>query len=146
MELRHLRYFIAVAEKLSFTKGAEKLHRTQPSLTRQIRDLEEEIGVRLLNRTKHGVELTEEGRSFLPDAKRFLARSAEIVESVQRLSRRNTSALNIGYVANLFYDALAATLPLFRRSFPTVSVNLFAMTCGDQLRALEESELDLGFV
>ncbi len=146
MELRHLRYFVAVAEQLSFTKGAEKLHLTQPALTRQIRDLEEEIGVRLFNRTKHRVELTEEGRSFLADAKDVLARSVEIVESVQRLSRHAVSALNIGYVANLFYDVLSSTLPLFRHSFPTVSINLFDMTCGDQFRALDEGKIDLGFV
>jgi DNA-binding transcriptional LysR family regulator len=85
MELRHLRYFVAVAEALSFTKGAEKLHLAQPSLTRQIKDLEEEIGVHLLNRSKRQVALTEEGRSFLVDAKRVLAHSAEIVDSVQRL-------------------------------------------------------------
>lgn len=146
MELRHLRYFVAVAEQLSFTKGAGKLHIAQPSLTRQIRDLEEEIGVRLFNRTKQRVELTEGGRSFLPDAKRVLTLSVEIVESVQRISRRKISALNIGYVANLFYDVLSATLPLFRRAYPTVSINLFDMTCGDQFRALEEDKIDLGFV
>jgi DNA-binding transcriptional LysR family regulator len=146
VELRHLRYFVAVAEQLSFTKAAGKLHLAQPSLTRQIRDLEEEIGVRLFNRTKQRVDLTEGGRSFLPDAKRVLARSAEIVESVQRFSRRGISTLNIGYVANLFYDVLSATLPLFRNTFPAVSINLFDMTCGNQFRALEEGKIDLGFV
>ena len=65
MELRHLRYFVAVAEALSFTKAAGKLHTAQPSLTRQIKDLEEEIGVRLLNRTKQQVSLTDEGRYFI---------------------------------------------------------------------------------
>src|SRR6187399_2523097 len=72
MELRHLRYFVAVAEALSFTKGAEKLRLAQPSLTRQVKDLEEEIGVRLLDRTKQKVRLTPEGKSFLVDAKRVL--------------------------------------------------------------------------
>jgi DNA-binding MarR family transcriptional regulator len=71
MELRHLRYFVAVAEALSFTKGAEKLRLAQPSLTRQIKDLEEELGVLLLNRTKQRVSLTDEGRSFLIGAKRL---------------------------------------------------------------------------
>jgi LysR family hca operon transcriptional activator len=72
MEIRHLRYFVAVAEALSFTKAAIMLHLAQPSLTRQIRALEEEFGVVLLNRTKHQVSLTTEGRSFLIDAKRLL--------------------------------------------------------------------------
>src|SRR5664279_111516 len=75
MELRHLRYFVAVAEDLNFTKAAAKLHLAQPSLTRQIHNLEEEIGVRLLNRSKSHVALSEEGRSFLGDARRILALS-----------------------------------------------------------------------
>jgi DNA-binding transcriptional LysR family regulator len=146
MDLRHLRYFVAVADALSFTKGAEKLRLAQPSLTRQIRDLEEEIGVRLLDRTKQRVSLTDEGRSFLADAKRVLDLAEDIVESVQRLSRREVSALNIGYVANLFYDLLPVTLASFQRSFPTVSINLFDMTYGEQFRAIEEGRIDLGFV
>src|SRR6187401_739341 len=98
MELRHLRYFVGVAETLSFTKAAEKLHTAQPSLTRQIKDLEEELGVRLLNRTKQQVSLTDEGRSFLIDAKRLLDLAREMVQSVQRLKRGEVSALNVGYV------------------------------------------------
>ena len=146
MELRHLRYFVAVGDALSFTKGAQKLHLAQPSLTRQIKDLEEEIGVRLLDRTKREVSLTEEGKSFLADAKRVLAHSAEIIESVQRLSRHEVAALNIGYVADLFYSLIPFSLAALQRSFPTVSINLFDMTCGDQFRALEDGKIDLGFV
>src|SRR6185369_11221217 len=106
MELRHLRYFVSVAEALSFTKAAEKLHTAQPSLTRQIKNLEDELGVRLLHRTKQKVTLTDEGRSFLMDAKRLLALAAETVESVRRLHTGEVRALNIGYVSNLFYDLL----------------------------------------
>ncbi len=146
MELRHLRYFVAVAETLSFTKGAKKLRLAQPSLTRQIKDLEEEIGVRLLDRTKREVNLTEEGKSFLADAKRVLSHSTEIIESVQRLRRDATTVFNIGYVADLFYSSLPITLAALQRSLPTVSINLFDMTRGDQFRALEEGKIDLGFV
>ena len=146
MELRHLRYFVAVAETLSFTKGAKKLRLAQPSLTRQIKDLEEEIGVRLLDRTKREVSLTEEGKSFLADAKGVLAHSTEIIASVQRLRRHATTAFNIGYVADLFYSSLPITLAALQRSLPTVSINLFDMTRGDQFRALEEGKIDLGFV
>jgi DNA-binding transcriptional LysR family regulator len=146
MELRHLRYFVAVADALSFTKGAQKLHLAQPSLTRQIRDLEEELGVRLLDRTKQRISLTREGASFLVDAKRVLDLSEEIVESVRGASRHESPPLNIGYVANLFYDLLPVTLASFQRSFPNVPINLFDMSCGDQFRALEEGKLDLGFV
>ena len=146
MELRHLRYFVAVAEALSFTRGAEKLHLAQPSLTRQIKNLEEEIGVRLLDRTTQQVKLTPEGQSFLVDAKRVLDLSEEIVESVRHFSRDELAALNIGYVANLFYDLLPVSLASFQRSFPTIPINLFDMTCGDQFRALQDGNIDLGFV
>ena len=146
MELRHLRYFVGVAEALSFTKAAEKLHTAQPSLTRQIKDLEEELGVRLLNRTKQRVTLTDEGRSFLVDAKRVLALAAETVESVRRLHSGEIRALNVGYVSNLFYELLPKTLTLFHKSFPGVSVNLFDLSCGEQFRALADGKLDLGFV
>lgn len=146
MELRHLRYFVAVGDALSFTKGAEKLHLAQPSLTRQIKDLEEELGVRLLDRAKPRVSLTPEGKAFLKDAKRVLDLSNEIVDSVRRLSRHDSTPLNIGYVANLFYDLLPVTLEAFRRAYPAVPVNLWDMTCGDQFRALEEGRIDLGFV
>jgi DNA-binding transcriptional LysR family regulator len=146
MELRHLRYFVSVAEALSFTKAAEKLHTAQPSLTRQIKDLEEELGVRLLNRTKQQVSLTDEGRSFLIDAKRLLDLAREMVQSVQRLKHGEVAALNVGYVTNLFYDFLPKTLDSFRRLFPTVSINLFDMSCNDQFRAIEAGKIDLGFV
>src|ERR1700688_1608718 len=132
MELRHLRYFVAVAEALSFTKAAGKLHTAQPSLTRQIKDLEEEIGVRLLNRTKQQVSLIDEGSSFLAAAKRVLALSAETVESDRRLHSGDVRVLNVGYVSNLFYDLLPKTLASFRQSVPTISVNLFDLSCGDQ--------------
>src|SRR5213079_670202 len=78
--------------------------------------------------------------------RRVLAHSAEIIESVQRLSRHEVAALNIGYLADPFYTLLPITLAAFQRSFPTVSINLFEMTCGDQFRALENGKIDLGFV
>jgi len=146
MEIRHLRYFVAVAEALSFTKAAVMLHLAQPSLTRQITGLEEELGVILLNRTKREVKLTDEGRSFLIDAKRLLNGAREMIESVQRLKRGETSALNVGYQTNLFYDSLPTTLASFRQSFPAVAINLFDMSCGDQFRAIESDTIALGFV
>jgi DNA-binding transcriptional LysR family regulator len=146
MELRHLRYFVSVAEALSFTKAAEKLRTAQPSLSRQIRALEEELGVRLLNRTKQLVTLTDEGRAFLADARRLLALATQIVESVRRLHTGEVRTLNVGYVSNLFHDLLPRTLASFHRTFPSISVNLFDLSCGDQFRALEEGKLDLGFV
>src|SRR6185369_12833444 len=98
MELRHLRYFVAVAEELSFTRAAAKLRLAQPSLTRQIRNLEKEIGVALLDRGRNQVSLTEKGRRFLVDAQRLVALNLESVKSVQRFSRGETAQLNLGYL------------------------------------------------
>ena len=146
MELRHLRYFTAVAEALSFTKAAEKLRTSQPSLTRQVQDLEEELGVRLLNRSKQRISLTEEGVAFLEDSKKLLAHALEIVQSVRRLGHREAKPLNIGYVANLFHDLLPDTLSAFRQRLPLVPLNAFDMSVGDQLAALESGMIDLAFV
>jgi DNA-binding transcriptional LysR family regulator len=146
MELRHLRYFVAVAENLNFTRAAAKLHLAQPSLTRQIHNLEEEIGVRLLNRTKSQVTLTEEGRTFLVDARRILALASESIQAVQRLSRGETGQLNIAYSSNFNFELLPETLGAFRRTFPHIALNLFDMTPAEQFRALEARKIDLGFV
>jgi DNA-binding transcriptional LysR family regulator len=146
MELRHLRYFVAVAEALSFTKAAENLRLAQPSLTRQVRNLEDEIGVRLLDRSNNRVALTEEGRLFLSDSKKLLAIAAESVAAVQRMNRGESQVLNIGYVANIHYGLLPATLGAFRKLCPGVALNLFDMTSAEQFLALEGHKIDLGFV
>jgi DNA-binding transcriptional LysR family regulator len=146
MELRHLRYFVAVAEELNFTKAAGKLHLAQPSLTRQIHNLEEELGVRLLNRSKSQVSLTEEGRSFLVDVRRILALATESILAVQRLSRGETGQLNIAYLSNSDFELLPETLGAFRQTFPHIALNLFDMSPAEQFRALEARKIDLGFV
>jgi len=146
MELRHLRYFIAVAEELSFTRAAQKIRLAQPSLTRQIRNLEEEIGVRLINRSHNQVALTEEGKRFLFDAKKVLAMCTESIVAVRLMSQGESKQLNIGYVANLHYSLLPATLGAFRKLYPTVALNLFDMTRSEQYLAIESHKIDLGFV
>ena len=146
MELRHLRYFVAVAEALSFTKAAAKLRTSQPSLTRQVHDLEEELGVRLLTRIKQRVGLTDHGAAFLEDSKKLLNHASEIVESVRQMGHPKMKPLNVGYVSNLFHHLLPATLAAFRQQMPLVPLNLFDMSFGEQLTALENGVLDLGFV
>ena len=146
MELRHLRYFVAVAEALSFTKAEEKLRLAQPSLTRQVRNLEDEIGVRLLDRPNNRVILTGEGRRFLFASKKLLATYAESVAAVQRMNHGERSHLNIGYVANIHYNLLPATLGAFRKLCPDVALNLFDMTSAEQFEALDAYKIDLGFV
>ena len=146
MELRHLRYFVAVAEALSFTNAAERLRLAQPSLTRQVRNLEDEIGVRLFDRSNNRVALTDEGSMFLLDSKRVLEMCGESVAAVQRLARGESSGLNIGYVANIHYGLLPATLGAFRKHCPGVALNLFDMTSAEQFQALDGRKIDLGFV
>lgn len=146
MELRHLRYFVAVAEGLSFTKAAQRLRLAQPSLTRQVRNLEDEIGVRLLDRSNNRVALTEEGRRFLFDAKKLLEMCAESVAAVQQMNRGESTQLNIGYVSNLHYSLLPATLGAFRKLCPQVALNLFDMRSTEQFQALDSRRIDLGFV
>ena len=146
MELRHLRYFVAVAEALSFTKAAQKLRLAQPSLTRQVRNLEAELGVSLLDRANNRITLTEEGRLFLFDSKKVLAMCADSVANVQRLRRKESAHLNIGYIANLHYGLLPATLGAFRKLCPRVALNLFDMTSAEQFQALDSGKIDLGFI
>ena len=146
MEFRHLRYFVAVAEALSFTRAARNLHLAQPSLTRQVRNLEAELGVRLLERANNRITLTEEGRLFLFDSKRVLALCADSVANVQRLNRQENIHLNIGYVANIHYGLVPATLGAFRKLYPRVALNLFDLTSAEQFHALDSGKIDLGFI
>src|SRR5271168_2623006 len=101
MELRHLRYFAAVAEALNFTKAAARLRVAQPALSRQVSDLEEELSVDLLKRTSHGVLLTEEGKMFLGDAREILKRADEAAAKVRALSRGEIGELQVGYLPPL---------------------------------------------
>lgn len=146
MELRHLRYFVAVADELSFTKAAAKLRLAQPSLTRQVRNLEDELGVLLFARANNRIALTDEGRRFFFDARKILAMCAESVAAVQRMGREGLAQLNIGYVANIHYGLLPATLGAFRKLCPKVALNLFDMTRAEQFQALDSRKVDLGFV
>jgi DNA-binding transcriptional LysR family regulator len=146
MELRHLRYFLAVAEELNFTRAAEKLRLAQPSLTRQIHNLEEELGVQLLDRTKNQVSLTKEGTSFLVDARRLVALSLESIKSVQSFGRGEAVQLNVGYLFKFNFDLLPATLATFYQNCPDISVNLFDMSPAEQLRALAARKIDLALV
>jgi len=146
MELRHLRYFVSVAEALSFTKAAENLRLAQPALTRQIKDLEAEIGVQLFDRSRKRISLTPEGKSFLLDARRLLSECAKSVLAVQRLSQGETGQINIGYVASVYHGMLPATLGAFRKACPRTALNLFDMTPAEQYHALDERKIDLRFV
>jgi DNA-binding transcriptional LysR family regulator len=145
MELRHLRDFVAVAEELHFTRAAARLHVAQPSLTRQIKNLEEELGVPLFDRA-NGVTLTEAGRVFFEKSNSVLDLIKQGVESVQRQTRHGAETLSIGSPADFLYELLPGTLAALRKSHPNVTVALSNLTRTEQLRALQERRIDLGFV
>lgn len=146
MELRHLRYFVAVAEELSFTRAAESLRLAQPSLSRQIQNLEDELGVRLLDRDKVRVSLTDEGQSFLIDAKRLLEQSLESIRAVRSFSKGDTDRLNLGYSFKYNYLLLPATLATCYSDSPEITLSLFDMTPAAQIQAIVDRKIDLGFV
>lgn len=146
MELRHLRYFVAVAENLNFTRAAQQLHLAQPALTRQIRALEEELGVRLFDRSKNHVALTQQGRGFLTDARRLLAMAGDSIRAVQGLERGEAGQLRIAYLSKFNFELLPKTLEVFGRECPDIGLNLFDMTPAEQFRQLRKRKIDLGFV
>jgi DNA-binding transcriptional LysR family regulator len=146
MELRHLRYFAAVAKHLNFTRAAEDLHVAQPALSRQIRQLEDEMGVRLFERNQRTVTLTQAGRAFLQEAHKVLRQSEEAVR-VARSSEQNAAVhLNLGYIWGLFHTITPAALSGLRQKCPNVSVNLFDMNAHEQRAALVSGTLDAGFI
>src|SRR5215472_14834554 len=115
MELRHLRYFIAVAEAENVSRAALKLHLSQPALSRQIRDLEDELGFELLERTAKSVRLTEAGRTFLEESKAVIARVGEAVAKSKEIANRAKSELRLGYAPSLSVSILPHALRLFQQ-------------------------------
>lgn len=146
MELRHLRYFVTVAEELHFGRAADRLQMAQPPLSQQIRQLEQELGVQLLYRTKRTVQLTESGRVFLQQARQILAQSEQAIEMAQRASRGEVGRLAIGFVGSATYSILPLALRTFRRRFPDVHLLLREMTTTEQIEALHDNQIQLGFV
>lgn len=147
MELRHLRYFIAVAEELSFTRAAERLHMGQPPLSQQIQALEGEVGARLLERSKRWVRLTQAGQLFLDDARRVLALSELAVQTARRAQRGEVGELRIGFTSSTpFTPLFAGVINLYRQRYPEVTLTLRELSTLRQLDALGARELDLGFV
>ncbi len=146
MELRHLRYFVAAAEELNFRRAAERLHVAQPALSVQIRQLEEEIGATLLDRSRHHVALTAAGRVFLDRGRRILRAAEEAVHAAGRAARGETGRLAIGFIAQLSYEWLPKVLRTFRRRFPDVEISLTELTPTSQIEELEARRIDLGII
>src|SRR5260370_27811208 len=118
MELRHLRYFLAVAEALNFTKASARLRVAQPALSRQMTDLEDELGVDLMKRSPRGVTLTAEGKLFLDEVRELLKRTDESVEKVRALARGEYSELYRGYLPSPTKEILPPALPGFQKVLP----------------------------
>ena len=146
MELRHLRYFEAVAEELNFRRAARRMNVTQPSLSTQIRQLEEEMQARLLDRDTHRVALTPAGRRFLDDCRRLLRDAAESARTARRISRGEAGQLSVGFVASLGYGLLPRVLRVYRKKFPDVGLRLVDMDTTQQIEALAAGQLDVGFI
>ena len=146
MELRHLRYFVTVAEELHFGRAAKKLHISQPPLSMQIRALEDELGVALFNRTQRSVALTQAGNALLGEARHILARVDQAVLMTRRASRGEIGELAIGFISVADYNVLPVVLREFRRAFPLVNLTLRESTTDAQIRDLLAGRIDVGFV
>ena len=147
MDLRYLRYFVAVAEELSFTRAAERLHAAQPSLSRQIRRLEDEdVGTPLFRRDKHHVELTEAGRAFLPEAKSLLAGMERAVSVALQAARSASGHLRIGFIPGAEGSFLPGILPELRATRPDIEISVRSLSTADQLAALYNRQIDVGFL
>ncbi|TCB67762.1 DNA-binding transcriptional regulator HcaR [Acinetobacter sp. ANC 4178] len=145
MELRHLRYFITVAEELNFSKAALKLYTAQPSLSQQIKDLEEDVGVQLLYRTKRKVELTEEGAVFLEQARLTLAQADKAVAMARQVAQAKQQMLRIGFVPVAEMKIFPYVLPNLRVQNPDLKIELLSMNNTEQMRLLKKGELDITF-
>lgn len=146
MELRHLRYFVAVAEEENITRAAERLHVSQPPLSRQIRDLEDELGVSLLRREARSVRLTEAGRIFREEARAVLKRADEAMQAVRLLAKGVRRHLHVGYAPSLTVEILPAALRTFERSGPGTRVSLHDLSTAEMIAGLGGGKLDVALL
>lgn len=147
MELRHLRYFVAVAEELHFHRAAERLHISQPPLSQQIRALERELGIALFERNRRRVELTVAGASFLEDARAILEATERATGKVRRVAAGELGSLSIGFVGSaMFSPTLPAILREFRDRYGDVDLRLRELQTAEQLEALVAGRIDVGVI
>ena len=144
MELRHLRYFVAVAEERNFTRAAERLHMAQPPLSRSIQQLEETLEVQLFQRDSRPLKLTETGKFFYAHAVQLLAQTAELESMTRRVGNIERS-LSIGFVGSTLYGMLPKIIRRFRDENATVELSLHEISTMDQIRALKDGQIDIGF-
>lgn len=147
MELRHIRYFLAVAEEGNFTRAAARVGIGQPPLSQQIRDLENEIGAALFHRVPHGAELTEAGRAFLDVVRTMPEQASAAVRNAQRAARGETGTLRVGFTGSAVLNTVVpASIRAFRRSFPDVDLTLEERNSNGLVADLRDGSLDLAFL
>jgi DNA-binding transcriptional LysR family regulator len=146
MELRHLRYFVAAAEEENVSRAALKLHVSQPALSRQIRDLEEELGFLLLDRGAKSVRLTDAGRAFLNEARAVLQRADDAVKAARTIATGEQGELHVGYAPSLTARILPPALRAFQAELPNVRVKLHDLTTEEMLASLREGKLQIAFM
>jgi DNA-binding transcriptional LysR family regulator len=145
IELRHLRYFVAVAEHGGFRRAAERLHVSQPPLSQQIAQLEQRLGAALLVRSRRGIALTAAGETFLRDARMLLTELDRAVEAVRRAGAGTTGLVRLGFVGSAAYPIVPDIVRAFRAAHPEVEVRLRELSTAEQLEALAAGALDVGF-
>ena len=146
MELRHLRYFVAVAEELNFTHAAARLRVAQPALSRQVKDLEAELETPLFERGRAGVELTRAGKEFYRRARMILTQAAEAANEARTAAGIITGSLVLGFPSGLHLNHLAPVISAFRKANPKVEFDYFHGLQGQQLKALRDGRLDIAFL
>ncbi|MEX3021121.1 LysR family transcriptional regulator [Kluyvera sp. STS39-E] len=147
IELRHLRYFVAVAEELHFGRAAARLNISQPPLSQQIQILEQQVGARLFARTNRSVSLTEAGRQFLADSRQILLQVNEAAARASRLHHGETGELRIGFTSSApFIKAVSDTLSTFRQHYPDVHIQTRETNTREQISPLTEGKLELGLM
>lgn len=147
MELRHLRYFVAVGEEQHFGRAAQRLHLAQPALSRQIQDLEDEIGFKLFERLPRGVKLNEAGKSFLEDARRILQQVNEAALRAGRVARGQSGTLRVGFTENTsWHGVVPESFRQFRQRQPDAELQLNPLSTMEQVEAVHNGRLDAGFV
>lgn len=146
MELRHLRYFVRVAEEENISRAALKLHVSQPALSRQIRDLEDELGFPVLERSAKSVRLTDAGRTFLAEARAVLQRVADGVAAARAVAAGGRGEIHVGYAPSLTARLLPPTLRAFQAALPRLRVRLHDLSTEEMLAGLRDGKLELALV
>jgi DNA-binding transcriptional LysR family regulator len=146
MKFRHIEFFVAAAEELNFTHAADRLHVSQPPFSKQIHDLEGELGINLFDRQRKGVALTPAGRSFLIDARQILEDCEASIRKAQRISRGEIGELAIGYISALTHDFLGKALEVWRLNSPEIVVDCIEMDSVAQEKALLEGRISVGIL